>query len=555
MSTINKYIGQGITLGPGNYPSPLTITNAGSVVSNGEPTGEGGAAVYGDVAGVTLVNQGSVIGNDGDGGVDLIEGGSINNSGLISGEYVNIFLGAAAAITNSGMIELSKSSIIGFSADIEFVYGGSLTNLAGGYINHGVEFLNDIASTNYPGTVTNFGTIDGTDTIGVALNEGGTVVDSGTIEGATVNVEGEPLSTVGLAIYFGGTFIGSIPTTNLLDLEAGYSIIGGAEGSNIPGSTNTVELTGSATAPVTVNFTPTSFTNFNNVEFAAGEGNYGKVEFAAAADIPATVTGFTGVHDTIDLGFISDSNNDATAVLNPNNDVLTVTGDNGSTTVQLNPSGDYSGLTFQTSPDGNGTDVSPACFCVGCLIATPKGPAAVEDLVIGDAVMTTSGAVRLIKWIGLRRLAARFCEPLKAWPVRIRAGALADNVPSRDLLLSPDHALLIDDVLIQAGALVNGSSIVRETNVPETFVYYHVELEDHSLIFAENTPSETFVDNVNRRDFDNWAEYEALYPGGKPIVEMPYPRAKAHRQVPRAIRERLADRAAMVLGVMQGFAA
>jgi hypothetical protein len=57
MSTINKYIDHGITLGPGNYSSPLTITNAGSVVSNGETTGEGGAAVYGDVAGVTCISD------------------------------------------------------------------------------------------------------------------------------------------------------------------------------------------------------------------------------------------------------------------------------------------------------------------------------------------------------------------------------------------------------------------------------------------------------------------------------------------------------------------
>lgn len=92
---------------------------------------------------------------------------------------------------------------------------------------------------------------------------------------------------------------------------------------------------------------------------------------------------------------------------------------------------------------------------------------------------------------------------------------------------------------------MNGTSIVRETDVPETFTYYHVELDDHSLILAENTPAETFVDNVDRLAFDNWDEYEALYPEGKPIVEMPYPRAKAHRQVPRSIRERLVERAAV----------
>jgi Hint domain-containing protein len=117
-----------------------------------------------------------------------------------------------------------------------------------------------------------------------------------------------------------------------------------------------------------------------------------------------------------------------------------------------------------------------------------------------------------------------------------------------EIFFSPDHAILVDDVLIQAGSLVNSSSIVRETDVPETFIYYHVELDDHSLILAENTPAETFVDNIDRLAFDNWDEYEALYPERKPIVEMPYPRAKAYRQAPRSIRERLAERGAILYG-------
>ena len=84
---------------------------------------------------------------------------------------------------------------------------------------------------------------------------------------------------------------------------------------------------------------------------------------------------------------------------------------------------------------------------------------------------------------------------------------------------------------------------MRETRVPATFVYYHVELDDHSLILAENAPAETFVDNVDRMGFDNWDEHEALYPAGRPIDEMPYPRAKARRQVPQSVRAALDGRA------------
>jgi hypothetical protein len=187
------------------------------------------------------------------------------------------------------------------------------------------------------------------------------------------------------------------------------------------------------------------------------------------------------------------------------------------------------------------------CFMPGTMIATPDGKRAVEDLAIGDRVTTTDGREQAIRWIGRQSVAPLFADELML-PVRIRAGALGENVPERDLFVSPDHALLVDGVLAHAGALVNGVSILRERDVPAVFTYYHVELDDHSLLLAEGAPAETFIDNVDRMRFDNYAEYAELYPEDRAIVEMAFPRAKAHRQVPQAIRNRLYHRALALFG-------
>lgn len=201
-----------------------------------------------------------------------------------------------------------------------------------------------------------------------------------------------------------------------------------------------------------------------------------------------------------------------------------------------NPEGDALG--DRNSPLYNRSSL-PICFLAGTMIRTPAGEVAIEALRIGDEVLTHAGQVRPVRWIGRQSVSTRFGDPERVLPIRIRAGALGESLPCRDLLVSPDHALLVDGILIQAGALANGTSIARWREVPEVFTYYHVELVDHALILAENVPAETFIDHVERRNFDNWKEHEALYPDPQPIPEMDYPRAKSARQVPVAVRKKL----------------
>ncbi|WP_424812842.1 Hint domain-containing protein [Roseococcus sp. YIM B11640] len=192
------------------------------------------------------------------------------------------------------------------------------------------------------------------------------------------------------------------------------------------------------------------------------------------------------------------------------------------------------GVDYQTTPFA-------ACFLAGTRIATPTGDRPVEELSPGDEVLTAAGEARRVLWIGRQSVATFFADPLRSYPVRIAAGALDDGVPRRDLFVSPDHAMLVGGMLVQAGALVNGTTIARVTDPGERFTYFHIELEDHALVLAEGAPAETFVDNGVRRRFDNFAEYDALYGDTRDgVPELDLPRAKSARQLPAAVRRHLA---------------
>jgi hypothetical protein len=192
-------------------------------------------------------------------------------------------------------------------------------------------------------------------------------------------------------------------------------------------------------------------------------------------------------------------------------------------------------------------DTNPftVCFLADTFIATPDGPRAVETLAPGDLVLLADGRAAPVRWLGVQTIVKAFVDPLRSFPIRIAAGALGEGLPVRDLFVSPDHALFLDGALVQAGALVNGSTVCRVADVPDTFRYFHVELDEHALLLAEGVPTESFLDTVTRRRFDNAADYEARVGAATArIAEMSVPRVKSARQLPQATRRRLAVRAA-----------
>jgi hypothetical protein len=135
---------------------------------------------------------------------------------------------------------------------------------------------------------------------------------------------------------------------------------------------------------------------------------------------------------------------------------------------------------------------SPApCFLSGTQILTDRGNMEVENLLPGDLLLTSAQVFRPIRWIGSRHYPG-LSTPEADRPVRIRASALQDGVPSRDLVVSPDHALWLDGLFVAAGHLVNGISIIRG-EVVANLTYWHIELDSHDLLLAENTLAESFL--------------------------------------------------------------
>lgn len=178
------------------------------------------------------------------------------------------------------------------------------------------------------------------------------------------------------------------------------------------------------------------------------------------------------------------------------------------------------------------------CFGEGTLIATPGGAVAVEALRIDDLVLTEDGRAVPVTWVGRQGIVPLF-QRLRL--IRIVAGALGDGIPMRDLVVTADHALMLERVLVNAGALVNGSTVteVPASKLPERVTVYHIETEAHDIILAEGVPAETYIDYAGRRVFDNYAEYVALYGEERGIVENPAPRVTCARMLPPALKARL----------------
>ena len=322
------------------------------------------------------------------------------------------------------------------------------------------------------------------------------------------------------------------------------------------GAGNTLDLSGYGMA-CTVNLNAGTFSS------VAGLTNNVAVAFGTRLDSAVGGAGDDVFYENADGDTINGGAGSNTVVLQANALAYTMTRtpDNVVTVMHNGTSVQDTLSNIATLQFADGTAMQTAdvlCFVRGTRIAVPGGHALVERLRIGMPVLTDAGEARPVRWIGRRSYAGAFlARNPGVQPVRVGAGAIADGVPVRDLLVSPRHALFLDGLLVPAETLVNGASITW-CEGRAGVEYFHVELDSHDVLLAEGCPAESFADIGTRGLFQNAAEFHQLYPDAHGTT-LPFTALTEHGEAFDAVRRRLDARAGLALpdpagqaGIMSG---
>lgn len=555
--------GHAIYLSYGTGLTPSTITNESDGLMSGY-------AAIKAVNAVTIANHGTIAGSSvaasmsGFGGYGVILEGATQfttppnsylynaTDGTISGATA-VYVGAGDTVVNAGQIQATAGSYFGVA-----VYGGSVTNLSTGTITSVVQLTNG-----GPATIVNAGTI-GNGATAVAFQQDSPnnrlVIDPGAVFLGTVGVGGGTLELAGgasagvlsgLGSKYGGFTQIVVDSGATWQLDATDTVSGPIT------NAGTLITAGSvANGGVLVNngkillqsgtFVAGSLSGTGTIAFGSSTN---EVLIASAAAVAANTIANMAAGQTIELLGQTLS---AANILAGNTLQLLIAG-GGEVDLKLDPSQSFFGDFFHATNNGGNsfiTEDTTPCFLAGTRILTERGEVPVETLTTADRVVLAAGGSAAIQWIGHRSLdLSRHKSPKDAQPIAFRPGALADGIPTRTLLVSPEHGMALGGGLVPARLLVNGTSIQRDDS-RRWVHYYHIELARHAILLAEGAPSESYLDTGNRGQFDNGDQPLILHPDFRDgqagrVGRSCAPFLDAPADV-RPIWQQLAERAAML---------
>ena len=165
--------------------------------------------------------------------------------------------------------------------------------------------------------------------------------------------------------------------------------------------------------------------------------------------------------------------------------------------------------TSDGAPTTNGSDGfvthgkhCPPCFTPGTKIATPQGERLVEELQVGDKIITRDNGIQEIRWLGMRALTrAEMLQARHMQPVLIRQGALGYGLPERDMMVSPNHRVLVsndktalyfdESEVLAAAKHLTGLEGVEFVELP-TVTYIHFMFDQHEVVLSDGAWTESF---------------------------------------------------------------
>ncbi len=478
-TSLNVSSGATDTIASGGVDSSYTVFNGGVLVVTA-----GGSATGGTLnAGGTILDAGTVSGLVVDGSLVVSSGGVLNGGTIVAGGSV---LNKASAlventVVNGGALEFQGVVPNAYAnTGVTFGASGGTISLDSGFVyNAG----NTTAVTSGGTVIVNSGallTSAGIASAVVIVNSGGSATSD------TVSAGGTLLAGSGGVVSAATVVRGGLLTVNSGGSVQGATVASGGVLNETSGGvllgTETVASAGSVVLNGPSAGGTLAFTSGSEVILSGGVATYTTV-----------VSGFTS-GSLIDLANVASS---SITSVSASGNTVTITTTGGTYTLDVLSAGT---LGHTLVSDGKGGTFYEVCFAEGTMIATPGGEAAVEALRVGDLVATLNGP-QPVTWMGYRSVdVSTLREPETGRLVRIRQGAFGDGVPHRDLLITPEHCVFVEGRLIPARMLVNRRSIVVDYTI-SSYSYYHVELEQHGILFAEGLMTESYFDTGNRSNF------------------------------------------------------
>ena len=499
--------------GASSYTGATTIS--GGTLKLGA-AGDGTNSPLGTVGGITSVASGAALDLN---GVTLgtAESLTIRGTGVSSGGALTNSSGTD--VTYSGLLTLgAPSTVKASSGNISLSNTGTITGSGFTLTLDGSATGSSMASALATGTggLTKFGT--GTWTVsGASSYSGVTTVSSGTLD--VSGAAGALTATSAVEIY-GGTLLLSGSAADRISNSASIYLDGDTD--------SQLQLSGAITE--TLGSLTLAGAGARVIDFGSGSGVLTLASLTAASPLSLQIwnwSGTTGSGGGTDQLIISSGS---------------LGGSLSTTDISFYSDSGTTLLSSAAVIDADSDELVPVvCFLAGTLIATPTGEQPIETLQPGDLINTAEGP-RPVRFLARSTRSIDQLEDLGKMPIRINQAALGALGPAQDTFLSPSHAVHYAGSLVEAAALINGTSIQQLYDWPEaSLTYYNIELERHGLITANGLLVESYFGNYRNNGFsrdcwDNYHDFVARYGAGESMVELPLPRIPFARQIPMELR-------------------